>query len=61
MNQQSEILKDRIMQLNVMWDASVLECNEVQQSPELTAQAIKASEEMYNLFKIINTNGKEEI
>lgn len=54
MNQQSEILKDRITQLNVMWDASVLECNEVQQSPELTAQAIKASEEMYNLIKIIN-------
>lgn len=50
---QNEILKDRVEQLNIMWDASVLEQNLIQQSPELTEQAIKASEEMYKLVKLL--------
>lgn len=53
MNNQTEILKDRVEQLNIMWDASVLEQNIVQQSPQLTEQAIKASEEMYKLVKLL--------
>lgn len=47
------LLTMRAEDTNVIWDAFVLEQNIVQQSPELTEQAIKASEEMYKLVKLL--------
>lgn len=47
------ILTMRAEDTNVIWDAFVLEQNIVQQSPQLTEQAIKASEEMYKLVKLL--------
>jgi hypothetical protein len=55
------VLKMRAEDTNVMWDAFVLEQKVVQESPELTEQAIKASEEMYKLIKLIDTNGTTQI
>lgn len=53
---EKSILISRTEDTIVMWDAFVLEQNIIQTSPELTAQAIKASEEMYNLVKLLKGN-----
>lgn len=55
MNDQEErlVLTAIANQLNVMWDASITEQNIIQQSQQLTEQALKASNEMYNLIKLL--------